>query len=319
MHAYIAPGYRCNHECVCCPLSTFDRLHGDVKPAALFAKTQRLIDEASEKNEPLFVTISGGEPFLYDETPELIARLSRAGARITVLSNAARCRDEALIARLCSALAVPGRERAERLCVTTAIHAADPAVHDAVTGRAGSLIETLEGLDALHEMGAALTVKIILHRVAAERLCETLDYLDEHFAPNVRVQLCGADFCGRAAKHRKELEVPLRELSPMLEGALDHWAALQSSKNRAPRHLSIIEAPLCLADPVYWPYFQPAANNGAAYVAPNDETGEETGTSDLQCGTFYEECGACAAKHWCQGCWRSVYRPGTLNPVHETI
>ena len=54
INSYIALGYKCNHNCLNCPLSTFDRLHGQLDTNIIKKNITKLCSE----NDDLHVTIS---------------------------------------------------------------------------------------------------------------------------------------------------------------------------------------------------------------------------------------------------------------------
>ena len=82
INSYIALGYKCNHNCLNCPLSTYDRLHGQLDPNVI----KKNIAALSSYTNNLHITISGGEPTLNGEMLEyfidkIIEKDITAGAR----------------------------------------------------------------------------------------------------------------------------------------------------------------------------------------------------------------------------------------------
>lgn len=305
--SYLAVGYECNHNCVCCPLTTYDRLH---KRFAFTEIKERvgLIERDEGRNH---IVLSGGEPMLHPDFLKILEYLQDADFYVTVLSNSSRCRDAAFVRDIKAVMPE------KKFDVVTAVHSSTPDVHDRITGVQGSLLETLEGLDHLVEYGISVTVKHIFNRISLPTLYDTICYLERHCPPNVSFQFCTMDYSGRAGKNIKDLFVSMAEIQQPLERVLDYLETRMVKK----RKISVMESPLCLSDPYYWKYFNTAFGQLSSYIAPNtDEKKVEHGV-ESECGTFFEPCRDCIVQKWCAGIWRSAYRyqqNGLLRPVCNT-
>lgn len=323
---YIALGYDCNHKCVCCPLTTFDRLHtplGYEQLEALifdFCKEFKIVEEAkdSDSSRP-YVVISGGEPTLYKDFLKVLDVLARNHADITVLSNASTCADKEFVRQMKHILGPGGMDRFEYV---TAIHSSSPSLHDDMTGTVGSLWQTVKGLDHLVEQGFHVTLKHIINKLTYRTMEDTFRYLDKHFPVEVKFQLCSMDYNGRCAKNMDRLFVCFDELQPYVESVLDLLEeSNKKRKQNKKRTVCLFETPLCLTDPYYWKFYTTLSGNLSRYIAPNDES-EEKCSKDISssCGTFYKPCNSCIVKPWCQGAWRSAYEYGgnrLFRPIKE--
>lgn len=311
MDAYIALGYACNHSCLCCPLTTYDRLHKQLSLEELNQKIANLLNKKGDDNT-INVVLSGGEPFLNPNIFDVLLTLLTNNCNVTILTNSTQIIKPDIQTRLNKIIEKDNVFRG-RLRIVSAIHSSNNEIHDYLTGCKGSLWETLEGLDYAVSQNIPVTVKIILNKANKHSLLDTVKYLDEHFPTDVKLQFCGMDYSGRAEKYLDELLVSFQELQPFVEGALDYLEESNSQrkeKKRRCRTFSFLELPLCLCDPYYWRYFTLPPNEQQLYIAPNEEATNANllSIAQLQCGTFYAECTKCVAKDLCYGTWKTTYK-----------
>lgn len=291
--SYLAVGYECNHNCVCCPLTTYDRLH---KRLAFDEIESRLneIDGGKEKH----LVLSGGEPMLHPQFKKIVELARDKGFCITVLSNVSLCKDKEFVENLTKYIPKANFE------IVTAVHSSYPEVHDGITGVKGSLLDSLEALDNLVSAGISVTVKHIFNKKSIGTLQETIQYLEQHYPPQVGFQFCTMDYCGKAGKNADELFITMDEIKPHIESVLD-YLELHSSKKR---DVSIIESPLCMTDPYYWKYYRCSGNKLDGYIAPNTDGKSVCFQVESECGSYYPVCESCSVKSLCSGTWRSAYR-----------
>ena len=288
--SYLAVGYECNHKCICCPLETYDRLHKKMELFDIMKRIDRI--PQAENNH---IVLSGGEPMLHPDFYKILDYLSKNNFYITILSNSSRCKDSEFAKLLASY---------EQLDVVTAIHSSNPKIHDEITGISGSLLDTLEGLDNLVEVGVSITIKHIFNKITLPTIIETFDYLEKHFPPKVGFQFCTMDYSGRAKKNESVLFASRQDISFGLENVLDLLESRMSRKRR----ISVIETPYCFADPYYWKYFDGSIGPLSTYIAPNTDDKEMIFEVESECNTDYQECRKCALKSFCAGVWKSAYK-----------
>lgn len=303
--SYLAISYKCNHNCICCPLTTYDRLHDLLS----FDEIKERVKLIKKHDENPHIVLSGGEPMMHKDYIKIVEYLADKGFGITTLSNSSICKNKEFVKELVSVIPK------NKFDVITAIHSSTPAVHDKVTGTPGSLIETLTGLDNLLANNIPITIKHIFNKITLPTLMDTFKYLETHFPPNVNFQFCTMDYSGRAGKNKAELFATNSEIQAAVEPVLDYLEEVSSVK----RNISFIETPLCLTDPYYWKYY--AFNYGVldTYIAPN--TDEENAYYDVisECGAFFEPCRDCAVKKHCSGMWKSAYELGAADMLHTVI
>ncbi len=311
MDAYIALGYACNHSCLCCPLTTYDRLHKQLSWEDLNQKVTKLL-YGKNNDAQINVVLSGGEPFLNPNIFAVLQKLLANDCNVSILTNSTQLIKPDIQNKFQEIIDGNDIFRS-RLRIVSAIHSSNNEIHDYLTGCKGSLWETMAGLDYAVSQNIPVTVKIILNKANKDSLLDTVKYLDEHFPTDVKLQFCGMDYSGRAEKHLDELLVSFQELQPFVEGALDYLEESNSQrkeKKRRCRTFSFLELPLCLCDPYYWRYFTLPPNEQQLYIAPNEEVpnANHLSIAQLQCGTFYAECTKCVAKDLCYGTWKTTYK-----------
>ena len=297
INSYIALGYTCNHKCINCPLSTFDRLHGELDKDVIIKN----VKELSKYKDKLHITISGGEPTLNPNFFDVLKILGKSNSYITILSNATTCKDEKMVLNIIDSLGIS--YDLKRLNYVTAIHSYNKEIHDKLTDTLGSFDETIMGIENLLKNNIHVIIKIIMNKVTAKDMLKTIDYICSHFKENVSIELCVTDYSGRCGKHIDELYINSEDLETLLEEALDNF-----EKKKYKNSLKIIETPLCLTDPYYWKYFQIKDNSELTYIAPNNEKENNISKSiEHNCHTNYLECNNCDFKKYCSGVWKSTY------------
>ena len=304
--SYLALGYECNHQCICCPLTTYDRLH---KPL-IFDEIKERVALIKKRDTVSHIVLSGGEPMLHPDFLKILSFVAGEGFQITVLYNSSFCRDHNFVKSIKQVIPNKGFD------IVTAIHSSIPSVHDRLTGVSGSLLETLEGIDHLVEEDIPVTIKHIFNRISLPSLLETFKYLEEHYPPQVGFQFCTMDYSGRAEKNVQELFVTMKEIRKPVEQLLDFLETRMVRK----RNISFIETPFCLTDPYYWKYFNNASDGLDTYIAPNTDERPADYEVTSECGPFYGPCRECIVQKWCAGTWKSAYhyrQTGLLRPIYN--
>ncbi|MGH7674326.1 MAG: radical SAM protein [Gemmatimonadales bacterium] len=128
---------RCNLECAHCYIAAGPR---ETAAAELDTATcRRIIDEILAVNRGAMLILSGGEPLLREDLPELAAHAARGGATVVVGTNGTLLTDERIAALQGSG--VRG--------VAVSVDSLRPAYHDNFRHGAGSLAETRAALERL--------------------------------------------------------------------------------------------------------------------------------------------------------------------------
>ncbi len=225
----------CNHACVHCynywnhPGWRGEQLngHGDLRP--LLA---RVLDQVDCRH----VTLSGGEPLLCGDLPEIVSFLNDRGVAVTVISNGHRLDDAAtadLIRRGVGLFELP-------------LLSWRREIHDELSGCRGAFDATLAAIANIHHhRGQVVTVFVATRR----NLPDLYDTLKLAFAFGVDgVMLNRFNPGGRGAGHIEELLPSVAEMRQALAVAEDASQAF-----RLPVSCSIPLQP-CLIDMAAYPH-----------------------------------------------------------------
>ncbi|MBP2367320.1 pyrroloquinoline quinone biosynthesis protein E [Pseudonocardia parietis] len=185
--------YRCPLACAYCsnPIE-LDRYDDELSTA----EWQRVFTEAAELGV-LQCHLSGGEPLLRRDLPELARTANELGMYTNLVTSAIGLT----------------RSRAERLReagldhVQVSVQADEPATADRIAG-IPSFARKLDACRLVRELGWPLTVNVVLHRQNIDRVSEILDLVEELQAD--RVELANTQYYGWAWKNRTAL-LPSRE------------------------------------------------------------------------------------------------------------
>lgn len=155
---------RCNHRCRYCYAGwvSSGQRPGD---ATEVAPLQRLLDIVTRLREQTPIenlALSGGEPLLREDLPELVAHAEKLGINPVVISNGSRL-TASLIPRLGEAM----------FEVTLLSHRAE--VHDRLAGRRGAWTAAVEGLALLRKARRAFVVVFVATRENSPDLARTVE------------------------------------------------------------------------------------------------------------------------------------------------
>ncbi|MCJ7556572.1 MAG: GTP 3',8-cyclase MoaA [Gammaproteobacteria bacterium] len=162
---------RCNFRCpYCMPEDQFPEGY------QFLTRQQWLSFDEIERLSRIFIKlgvsklrITGGEPLLRPDLPELIARL----IKLEGIDDLALTTNGALLARMAGDLAAAGLHR-----VTVSLDSLDNEVFSHMSGGRGSLAQVLEGIEAAASQGLGIKINTVVQRGINDH---TLLDLLEHF------------------------------------------------------------------------------------------------------------------------------------------
>ena len=128
---------RCNLKCTHCYISAGPRETADGELST--AECRRIVDELLTVNPSPMLILSGGEPLLRDDLPELAGYATARGATVVVGTNGTLLTDDRV--RMLKDAGVSG--------VAVSVDSLDAGCHDEFRGRAHALEHTVEGLERL--------------------------------------------------------------------------------------------------------------------------------------------------------------------------
>ena len=226
--------YRCNERCVHCYLDHED--YGEMTTAEVLAVLEDLAAAGT-----LFLTFSGGEIFLRQDFFTLLEAARRLHFDLNLKSNG---------------LLITG-ERAVRLRelgvakMQVSIYSADAAVHDGITGVAGSHARSLQAVRLLKQAGVSVKIACPLMKQNANGHAAVLRLADELGVPCVLDMTITPKMDG----HRGLLELrnDAQELLPVLQ---------DGKLNPLP------DAGACIHDGDHYDNIPCSAGHNSCYISP---------------------------------------------------
>ena len=304
----IKVGFACNNDCVHCVTAdkrrfgelTREQIQGEIE----YWARQVVADDGDPSAVVLVLT--GGEPTIRPELPELIAYARGAGfERIELQTNARALSDAALA----EAVAEAGLTSA-----LVALHAPIAEVHDAITQRPGGFAETTAGMRHLINHGVEVRVNAVISRLNLEHLPALVPFLAEQF-PEVRLtQLTFPHPNGNAETNFERVVPPLAETAEVV---------VQTLRRGLRRGIwLLVEAiPVCLL-----PGFEKHSIDLRELEVGGTDVGSgapEGRVADYRTALQTEkrkgeQCAECSVTSICEGVWKEyadVFGTGELRPV----
>jgi len=150
----IAVTWRCNNACTFCyagcggdvPAGTPRAVSGSDGHEMTLGEVKRVIRIFRDQAKIPFFSFTGGEPLLRADLEEMIRYARRIGLQVNLVTNGTLAD-----ASRASSLARSGLQTAQ-----VSVESPDEAVHDSLTGRAGSWRRTVDGIRALRDAGISV-------------------------------------------------------------------------------------------------------------------------------------------------------------------
>jgi MoaA/NifB/PqqE/SkfB family radical SAM enzyme len=165
---YIQVVRHCNHFCGFCSNPTTPYTHD-------LLSMRLLVDDLVARGY-FGVILTGGEPTLHPELPEIAAYAAGKGLHVRVITNGHRLADPAFARQLADAGVA---------LVHVSIYSVRPAVEARLRGTEGTLPRALAALEAAHDAGLSLNINCVINRWNADHLDENIRYFLHHH-PYVR-------------------------------------------------------------------------------------------------------------------------------------
>ena len=148
LHATLELTRRCNFHCVHCYVLP------NAGPPAEELNAREWLALAREAADAgcFSILLTGGEPMLRPDFPEIYLGIRKMGVHVMIFSNASRV-DQRVLNALCEA---PPR------LIEITIYGTSPKTYEAVTGRAEAYVEVMQGVQRLRDAGLPVALKTIL-------------------------------------------------------------------------------------------------------------------------------------------------------------
>lgn len=160
---YIQVVRHCNHFCGFCSNPTTPYSH-------TFESMKVLVDDFVERGY-YGVILTGGEPSLHPELPEICQYASDAGLHVRMITNGTRMANETFAQRMAEA----GLK-----IVHISIYSVIEAVEDELRGTPGTLPIALEALDNANKYGIDVNMNCVINKLNADHLDLNIRYFIEH-------------------------------------------------------------------------------------------------------------------------------------------
>ncbi len=190
--------YRCNNNCLHCWLWLSEN-SSRKRDELNFDEIQRIVSEARQMGCQAWA-ISGGEPMLREDFPEIFDFITRKAVHYTLNTNGSLITHQ--IARLL-------RRKGNKM---VAIYGATADVHDTVTRNPGSFDDTMRGISYLKEAGAGFVVQIIPMQANYHQYDQMLT-LAESLSPHYRIGSAWLFYSANGSTSRNK-EISRQRLAP---------------------------------------------------------------------------------------------------------
>ncbi len=162
---------RCNLYCDHCYLSAGERGSGAANELAT-ADCFRVIDELCGVSPGAILVLTGGEPLLRTDLPQIAQYATRRGLMVVVGTNGTLLTDSRV--RFLQRAGVTG--------VSISVDSLDPERHDRFRGRPGALAGALAGIDACRRNGLAFQVHTTASTLNLDEIPELIAFSARHEA-----------------------------------------------------------------------------------------------------------------------------------------
>lgn len=295
---FVSPSYVCNEKCLFCPCHKVARHYVPISTKLIMS----CIDEALQKNKIEMVLVSGGEPTLYKDLPEIFNYIHESGLKIGILSNSLRFADETFCRSFIDSVGCDFE-------LTTAFHSHIAEEHDRITGIKGSFEKSLKGVYNLINAGVIVTIKHVINGISYKKLPEFAEWIYYAFPDSVSWVVCNMDLCGEALNNNALTAVYFDESKAYLEDALE--IVISYHRNERHRNVSVFNTPLCCIDPYYWNFLRKyeSEESMSALLLPSVDINVVPRIKyDLKGdgGANFIPCQECHVKAICPGTWRQT-------------
>lgn len=298
---YIQVVRHCNHFCGFCSNPTTPYTH-DLESMRL------LVDDLVERGY-YGVVMTGGEPTLHGELPEIIAYASERGLHVRMITNGWRLADRSFAAEL---------GRAGLRLVHVSIYSVRPEIEAQLRGVEGTLEKAFAALDNAAAAGVEVNINSVINRLNSDHLDANVRYFTEHH-PQVRHFVWNNldPSMGRAEVNQERFVPRLAEFELSLHRALRHL-------HRSGRTFRVERVPLCYMTEFAWASTETRkiikGEERVVHFLDDKQTVRQTAWGHI----YADGCEVCSLRPICGGLFDQggAYDPDELHPVfvdHEAI
>jgi MoaA/NifB/PqqE/SkfB family radical SAM enzyme len=232
------------------------------------------------------LVLTGGEPTIRSDFPELLSASRDLGYVITLQTNGRMMSNPAVLSAL---------EKCDNLIAVVALHAGTARVHDAITGIEGSFEQTLEGLRAVRTLGISVSLKTVLSR---------LNLADLEWLPRLNSMIGAASWIIAFPHIQCDNEKEFKELVPEYTEVGNVLPSIAEAADYAKLPFSFEAIPFCVAGG-YLKHVGELAYRGEEYHCT--QVGEPLYDWNIVRQTIKNKpmsCSGCAFDTICEGVWK---------------
>jgi radical SAM protein with 4Fe4S-binding SPASM domain len=224
----IALTYQCQNRCTFCYASAPDR--GPQVPEMTIEQVKQVLDVIVDDARVPTVSFTGGEPTLRPDLPELIAYAKSRRLRTNLITNGLRCGANGYVERLAAA----GLDSAQ-----VSLEAADPDIHDAITGHPGAWQRTVQGIKHLKAVGIHVHTNTTINSLNRGHLLTLVDFLADMEQPYLSMNMVI-----RTGDAVGSMEIGYQEIGDLV------LPLKERANERGMKFVWYSPVPLCLFNPI---------------------------------------------------------------------
>lgn len=291
---YIQVVRHCNHVCGFCSNPVTPYVH-------TFDSMKVLVDDFVERGY-YGVILTGGEPTLHPELPEICRYARDQGLHVRMITNGSRLSEEPFA----KAMAEAGLQ-----LVHVSVYSVRPEVEARLRGTEDTLPAALKSIENAHKFGIEVNLNCVINKLNADHLDETIAYFIEHH-PYVRHFVWNNldPSMGRAEANQAHYLHRLVDFEVSLTRAC-------SLLHKSGRTFRVEKVPLCFMTDFAWASTETRkivkGEERIVHFLDSKQTVRQTEWSHL----YAEACEPCTLKTICAGLFDrgEGYDPAELNPV----
>lgn len=220
---------RCNEQCIHCYQSHCSGNDADV------AMVTDVLAQLHEMGA-VSLTLSGGEPFLHRDFPHILRLARHYDFMINILSNGTRL----------SPAILEALEEVNVSMLQVSLYSMDPAIHDGITGMAGSHRETVRAIERLIHHDIPVQVSCPVMKQNRDAYPAVSQWCSKH---KIRVLsdfvlMARSDFDVSNLEHRLDIEETRRVISDIIEVDGEYQIMLDLPSGGKDREY-LAEMPVC--------------------------------------------------------------------------
>jgi MoaA/NifB/PqqE/SkfB family radical SAM enzyme len=291
---YIQVVRHCNHFCGFCSNPTTPYTHD-------FASMKVLVDDFVARGY-FGVILTGGEPSLHPELPDICRYASEQGLHVRMITNGTRLADR----KFAQAMAEAGLK-----LVHVSIYSVIPEIEDRLRGTTGTLDKALSAIRNADEFGVEVNINCVINKLNADHLDLNIRYFLEHH-PYIRHFVWNNldPSMGRAEVNQDQFTPRLAEFELSLHRAL-------RLLHRSGRTFRVEKVPLCYMTDFAW------ASTETRKIVKDEERivhflDDKQTVRQREWGHKYADvCEQCSLRSICGGVFDrgEAYDPAELYPV----